>query len=594
MYRMFAMSMKAFALAMVVALVTAVSGWAGFDEQVQRDMSVESAYLISPVNQLWLVDIDASKGAQVGDLFTVVAKGDPVVHPVTKEVLGSLDVVKGVLRITKVKSGYSYAAVLKAEGEFSPGMTIKRFANLPATFWDYTGNGEGVYTDLQAGLPELDWVAYEAAQQARPAEPVVQPDMPIGLVFVLTGQGLAVKDQYLQPLRFYNPAEYGATPPSGAAAPVATAPAGQLTSSSKLTAPTPQAGGIVTSSDQSNAMPGESGEKALFGGLFSSGSEGEQGQALQEQRGGLIVSPMDSKDGVWYGPRMHGHPVGIDVGDFDGDGKNDVALCFKDRLVLAHVENGEFTPLADHAFGVYGNALSLDAIDLDRDGRMEFYVTVVSMNEVKSLALELRGNELVRVIEQIPYFLRKVQLADEGYVLLGQKLNPDLMAHAHDLAGPIFRLNRVGDSLERAGDLAVPNTLTLHGFMPLQSDGKSLLVNININDKLQLLEPSGASMWESHEYFGGTESSFERPDGLYDEGSRFAFIKPRIEPGPNGTALVPVNEGNRLFGSLRQYSNSHLRAVAFDGYSLVERWRTKPQGGYMADFRLADADNDGV
>ena len=58
--------------------------------------------------------------------------------------------------------------------------------------------------------------------------------------------------------------------------------------------------------------------------------------------------------------------------------------------------------------------------------------------------------------------------------------------------------------------------------------------------------------------------------------------------------LVPVNEGNRNFSAFRSFNSSHLKAVAFDGYSLVERWRTKPQGGYLGDFRMADADNDGA
>ncbi len=593
MYRMNGINLKRLLLTGAMLLLVASTCWAGFEEQVHRDMAVESAYLISPVGQLWLVDIDATKGVQVGDLFTVVEKGDPIVHPVTKEVLGTLDVVTGVLRITKVKAGYSYAAVLESEATFKPGQSVKRFANLPATFWDYTGAGVGVYTDLQAGLSELDWVSYEAAQQARPVTPVAQTGMPIGLVFVLTEQGLAVKDQSLQPLRFYRPAELN---PAAVATlpPMAATPSGQMAASSSIMAPAPQAAGIVAAPPQAGAMAGASGGSTMFGGLFSSGPQGQQGQVVQGQRGGLIVNQMDNKKGVWYGPRMHGKPVGIDVGDFDGDGKNDVALCFRDRLVLANVENGQFKPVAEHAFGNYGNALSLDALDLNNDGRMEFYVSVVSMNSVMSVVLELQDDELVRVIEQIPYFLRKVNMGAEGNVLLGQELNPNLLEKNHDLAGSIFRVNRVGDQLERAGSVNIPSTVTLFGFMPFESDGRALIANISVNDKLQAVEPSGANLWESSEHFGGSEASFERPEGTNDMSTRYAFLKPRIEPGPNQTVLVPVNEGSRLFGSLREYKNSHLRAVAYDGYSMVERWRTKPQGGYMADYRVADADNDGV
>jgi hypothetical protein len=577
---------KRLLLVAALTLVTAVSSWAGFEEEVAKDLAVKSAYLVAPVGQLWLIDIDAKQGVQTGDLFTVVERGAPIVHPVTGDVIGTLDEVKAVLKVTRVKAGYSYVNVLKSEGELKAGDEIKRFAGLNAIFWDYTGQGEPVFTDLQAALPELDWESYVAAQEGRPQTPEPQPGMDAGLVFVLTDQGLAVKDSSFQPIRFYRSQELADQP---APAPVAAAPVGQLSSSTRLTAPAPQAAGIVAAPQQGTAMQGESGGSSMFGGLFSSGP-----QPIQGQRGGLIVSNMDSRAGVYYGPRMHGHPIGVEVGDFDGDGKNDVALCFKDRLVLAHVENGQFTPLAEHAFGSYGSALSLSAIDLDNNGQLEFYVSVVTMNSVSSTVLELRDGQLTRVIENVPFFLNVVSLGSDGDVLLGQELNPDLTDHEHDLSGPVFRVTRSGNSLQRGSVLQLPATTTLFGFLPFEAEGRPLLANLNINDKLQVLEMGGAPMWESGEYFGGSEASFERPDGMVEMGSRYAFLKPNLKPGPNGTILAPVNEGNRLFGSLRQYKSSHLRAVSFDGYSLVERWRTKPQGGYMADFTMADADNDGV
>jgi len=578
--------MKTAVLALAATLLFALPAFAGFKEDVARDLGVKTATLVAPAGSEWLIDLDSSSGVQAGDLFAVITKGSPVVHPVTKKVIGSIDETRALLRVTKVKAGYSYAAVVSAAGDLKAGDEARRFAGLPALFWDYAGDGEGVFTQLQGALPELHWQSYAAAQSGKPDQPRPVPNMEPGLIFVFNDKGLGVKDQAFQPLRFYRPEQVAGK----VAVAASSAPAGAsiVTPGSPAAAPTP---GALPGGSSSSWMPN------ILGGGSSTppGPGGVLAGSGSSSRGGLIVSQMDSREGVWYGPRMEGKPVGVEVGDFDGDGKNEVALAFKDRIVVARVVAGKFEPVVDYAFDRSGNALSLDGLDLDGNGRMELYVTMAQMNDIRSIALELQESQLVVVVKQVPYFLHKVKLGNEGYVLLGQELNPDLKNHTQDLAGPIFRVTRNGDRLERGANVDLPSFVSLYGFQPFEQGGRPMIARLNINDKLQVLEPGGGLLWESSDHFGGSETSFERPDGSSQGmGMRYVFINPRLEPGPEETVLVPVNEGSRTFNAFTTFNNSHLKAVAYDGYSLVERWRTKPQGGYLGDFRMADADNDGA
>lgn len=592
--------MKTVVLALVATLL-ALPALAGFKEDVARDLGPKSASLVAPApnGSEWLIDADASAGVQAGDLFSVIVKGAPVVNPVTRQTIGNLETVKAVLRVTKVKNGYSYAEIISGKADLKAGEEARRFSGLPAIFWDYAGDGEAVFTQLQGALPDLDWQNYAAAQAKRPEQPRPVPNMEPGLVFVYNDKGLGVKDQAFQPVRFYRPEQYNAAPVQS----VSAVPSTRMAGAAAAAAPAPGGGSIVvpTATSQATPIPGGS-SSGFFGGLFGSTSAGPgpggvlpgSGSGVSNTRGGLIVNQMDNREGVWYGPRMEGKPVGVETGDLDGDGKNEVALCFKNRIVVARVANGQFDTLAEYSFDRSGEALNLEGLDLDGNGRMELYITLAELNNIKTIGFELNNGSIDAVTKQAPWFVRKVHLGAEGYALLGQLLNPDLLNRNADFSGPIFRVSRAGDKLERGATIDVPNVLMLPGYLPFDHSGQPLIARINMNDKLQVMAPDGAIVWESSDDFGGSETSFERPDGQSGGMTRYAFVSPRLEPGPDGTILAPVNEGPRTFSAFRQFKGSHLKAISFDGYSMVERWRTKPQGAYMADFRIADADNDGA
>jgi hypothetical protein len=575
---------KTTALIGAAVLLFALPAFAGFEEDVARDLAPKTATLISPapVGGEWLIDVDAVQGVQTGDLFAVILKGAPIVHPVTKQTIGNLETVKAVLRVTKVKNGYSYVAPVSPVEDLKAGETARRFSGLPAIFWDYTGKGESVLTTLQGALPDLHWQSYAAAQASKPEQAQPVAGLEPGLVFVLTAQGLAVKDHAMQPLRFYRPEQLGMAPATAA---VAAAPGPGLGGPGfivpqqpvQATQPAPAAPAIIAASNQAAAMPGR-----------ASGGP-------QSMRGGLIYNTQfENRDGVWYGPRQEGHPVGLEVGDMDGDGKKEVAVAYKDRLEISRIETGSLRLIAKYEFPVSRKALTLDAFDLNGDGRTELYLSAVQMLEVRSLLLELRDGKIMAVNQDIPWFLRSVTLPGEGRVLLGQELDPESNGRFSEFGGPVFRLSRAGDKLQKGAPLSLPKGVDLMGFAILDNRGQSLFASLTVDDKLKLVDTTGRQLWESSENFGGSETAFERSTLEKGATNRYAYLKARLESLPDGTILVPVNEGVRTTSLFRQFRNSHLRAIGFDGYAMVEKWRTRPQGGYLADFRVADADNDGA
>ncbi|HYL68504.1 MAG TPA: FG-GAP-like repeat-containing protein, partial [Candidatus Limnocylindria bacterium] len=74
---------------------------------------------------------------------------------------------------------------------------------------------------------------------------------------------------------------------------------------------------------------------------------------------------------------IHGEAMGCAVGDYDNDGKPDLAVSFNGRVALFHNEgNGTFKDITEAA-GIHmdGLALGLTFIDYDHDGDLDLYVT---------------------------------------------------------------------------------------------------------------------------------------------------------------------------------------------------------------------------
>ncbi|MEK6193146.1 MAG: hypothetical protein N2F24_02795, partial [Deltaproteobacteria bacterium] len=169
------------------------------------DFKPLSGYVIMAKDGQYIIDLDAKKGISTGDLFSVVQPGEKIVHPVSGEILGTLEELKGILKVIRVEKGFSYARVLgKAKG-INRGDQIRRYENIPALFWDYSESGEPFFMQLRNTLPNLKWQDYTAAQAARPnilaASKIDSPT----LLFILKKEGLEVRDSEFQIIHIYGP-----------------------------------------------------------------------------------------------------------------------------------------------------------------------------------------------------------------------------------------------------------------------------------------------------------------------------------------------------------------------------------------------------
>ena len=233
---------------LLVVIVFAITAQAAVIDDLTRDFAPVSGCVVMSEGAEYIIDLDESHGIFTGDIFSVIAPGERIVHPVTQKILGTLEAVKGILKVTRIKPGFSFARPVGATQKIARGDPIRRYSNLSAVFWDYTGQEQAFFLQLQQGLPDLKWQDYQKAQISRPPKPTASSATPQALTFILSAGSIEVRDPDFTVLRTY---DFPASASKTGAAPAAAAGAGAADAAAaaqKLvpTVKAPPAGGEMT------------------------------------------------------------------------------------------------------------------------------------------------------------------------------------------------------------------------------------------------------------------------------------------------------------------------------------------------------------
>ena len=495
---------------------------------LSRDFAPVSGYIVETAGNQFIIDLDARQQISVGDVLSVVTPGASIVHPVTKEVLGSQDTVKGLLSITGIKSGYSYCRPIGSAAAFQKGDVIRRFQNIDAEFWDYTGQGEAYFSELQSMLPHLQWQGYASSQNGRPATPTLPKGKSAALYFILTSQGLDVRAPDFELIHNYPAAAQPAMP-------------------------------AVTLA------------------------------AAQESAAIKSVSP-SGKGTYWSSPPLKGTPIGLEIGDFDGDGRQELAVAFENRLEISRLVNGSYQQLGTVHFGSALRGHHLDGFDLTKNGRMQLFVSAITdSGNLSGFTIEWQEGQYRITRNKIPWHLRRITLPGDGPVLVAQKMG----FQGRKFAGPLFRVALAGTKLVEGTQMDVPPKVNLYGFAPLPGR-QNQFACLGDDGYLNIVTTNGEILGSSVDKVGGNESYIEmRGDVQIGGESWFSYLPARIEVNAAGEIIVPVNSGFSVLSRAKMYSRSELKAMTWDGAALRDIWHSTPEKSYLADFRLADANNDG-
>ncbi len=297
---------------------------------------------------------------------------------------------------------------------------------------------------------------------------------------------------------------------------------------------------------------------------------------------------------------------GMTTGDFDGDGRVEVAFIYDNRLSIYRWEGGRLIEEFLYKGGLADRFLAVDSIDLDGSGVPEIYVTNRRHPNVLSFVLEHRNGKYEVIASRLSVFFRAIEPVGRPPMLIGQREGVARAFH-----GDVYRYGWEGDKLVAKESLQLPKGGEVYGFnlWDVDQDGIEEVVEVTRNENLTIARRNGEQIWRGGDRIGVSLVEFrhdptlsrpEEPSGL-DSDVRPVYLPIRgrlllrdLNGSGRPSLLVPVNLRRLEFVSSSGYKDAELVAMAWDGQGLSEQWRSRKVGGIIADYAFGDLDGDGA
>ncbi len=496
-------------------------GYAGVIADVANYFKPVTGTLVAIQGDDYLINLDASTGVMVGDLLSIVTPGENLIDPDTGTLLGTLDTVKGVLKVTKVRSGFSQASPLGTISNAQKGDSVRRYQNLAAIFTVQKESDLGLYERLTLALPSLEWQgAYPAVKNT-----LTSSDHAIAsaqLTFALTASALKVHDSSGQLLRSF--------------------------------ATTVQTSSALSTQDFKGSASGVSSPLSTTSATSATVSWNKSNQRNQTQ----ITYSAD-----YPGFRTLGELSGLVVAAEVTSNNNQILVATSDGAEL-------------HIFDISNQMKLLSSVKNQQQGKIHalawwqpgtdapLYLAVTT-SSTKSFSYNASAetifvssiyrfsdNQLVAVAEKIPYLLGTFDQNGDGAkeTLLGQKFDLDTVF------GPIRELILDNSGYaERSFDRNLPRGFPVQGsiFADLTGDGNS--ETIYTRRGILYIISNGKLLYESAKQMGGSLSRLTynvnpgQADTLF---TTVAFEVPQVAADIDGDGqleLIAVSANRSAFSA---------------------------------------------
>lgn len=293
--------------------------------------------------------------------------------------------------------------------------------------------------------------------------------------------------------------------------------------------------------------------------------------------------------------------MGIAVCDMEMDGKSEIVAMASHDLYIVRMQNTGLYIDRTIPGRSYHRYLSVDAADVNQNGRPEIFVSCLSTasDSLESFVLEWDGKDITPIVTDVGRYFRVVRDAGGRDRLLAQKKGID-----KPFFPGIDELIWNGSAYERTRTIPMPDDIAVAGITcgrlmhdRIQSPSSMVFAAFDSDDRILLIDGEGTEIWKSPERYGGSETYLSF--GGKNDRQRVYFPQRILTvdgTGKSATRWVTVKNNaltGRLLKRFRNFQSGYFECFEWNGADLVSRWTSDNISGYIADFAADDMDGDG-
>ncbi len=330
----------------------------------------------------------------------------------------------------------------------------------------------------------------------------------------------------------------------------------------------------------------------------------------EEPKDSFVMKPKEGPKPVsWRSKPFDGVYTAILSADLNKDGVKELFILSPLSLVIAKQKDDGFEVVKEIKETGGEKNVAISAIDSDRDGVMELYVSKVLNNRPYTSVIEFKDNDYKTTVTGIEWLVRTVEASNEAVaVLVGQKFRK-----GDGFYGPLTILKKEGAKVAEKGryDIDLPKKTDIYRFEVFSfTGGGPELVVLDERGYIKLYKKNDKGKWEqsfkSRDYYGGTlnpiiladdrpgttetesvplESRFYKAD--FNKDGKLELIVKRNVPG--GLGRYSERPGS--------YKDGQILSLSWDegGEDMLrENWKTRPTEGFIEDFFINDGGAEGT
>jgi TolB-like protein len=361
------------------------------------------------------------------------------------------------------------------------------------------------------------------------------------------------------------------------------------------------------------APPAASRESQIIAGM-KSGKRGTLTSVINPEY--INASEPLKGRGFWMSQNFPTEFKGMDIGDVNGDGLNEVVTIDAHNVYIYQKNGNELRLLEKIAGKAYDTYLAVDVADINRNGIKEIFVTSLNGKTLDSFVLEYKDGKYLKTASDLHWFLRVVDTPSGIPLLMCQELGIGDQSFAFNT--PIYEMVYRDGKYVSGERLKVPLGLSVYGltFDSILPNGSEKVIALDELDYLCIFEKTTKPLsriftfgfrnddllWRSDDVYGGSNNYID--DGELNRSrevdAKIAFINLRIltydtnNDGKKEIIIVKnLSSVGRIMKNLKFFTSAEVYDLEWDGLGMAENWRTKKINGYVADYVIKDIDNDG-